>query len=261
MSDPGPTSLTFEPLFAAAGVVTAVMYARAARRHRPGGLRIASFTAGLLLIVVALNSPLETLAVHYLLLAHLVQNALIADVAPPLLLLGLSRPMWAAGSAALPRPLHALANLGLALMVWLATWYLVHLAAFYDYALRHPAWLNLEHALLIFAGLVFWAPVVGARWWDRSPAIVVPYLLAAFVAASFLGLAFTFIPHPFYDYYVHVPRLDGISPTEDQNLAGIAMSAEQSFIFLGAIAYILILLADREQERAEADEAGRSHGA
>jgi putative membrane protein len=260
MSDPGPTSLTFEPLFAAAGAVAAVMYARAARRHHPGALRVASFTAGLLLIVVALNSPLETLAVHYLLLAHLVQNALIADWAPPLLLLGLSRPMWAAASAAVPTPLHGLGNLGVALVVWLGTWYLVHLAAFYDYALRHPSWLNLEHALLVFAGLVFWAPVVGARWWDRSPAVLVPYLLVAFVAASFLGLAFTFIPHPFYDYYVHVPRLDGISPTEDQNLAGIAMSAEQSFIFLGAIAYILILLADREQDRVEAGEAGSGHG-
>jgi cytochrome c oxidase assembly factor CtaG len=260
MSDPGPTSLTFEPLFAATGAVAAVIYARAARRHHPGALRVASFSAGLLLIVVALNSPLETLAVHYLLLAHLVQNALIADWAPPLLLLGLSRPMWAAASAAVPTPLHGLGNLGVALVVWLGTWYLVHLAAFYDYALRHPSWLNLEHALLVFAGLVFWAPVVGARWWDRSPAVLVPYLLVAFVAASFLGLAFTFIPHPFYDYYVHVPRLDGISPTEDQNLAGIAMSAEQSLIFLGAIAYILVLLADREQDRVEAGETGREHG-
>ena len=57
MSDPGPTSLTFEPLFAATGAVAAVIYARAARRHHPGALRVASFTAGLLLIVVALNSP------------------------------------------------------------------------------------------------------------------------------------------------------------------------------------------------------------
>jgi cytochrome c oxidase assembly factor CtaG len=256
MPDPGPTSFTFEPLFAAAGVVAAVIYARAARRHHPGALRIVSFAAGLLLIVVALNSPLETLAVHYLLLAHLVQNALIADVAPPLLLLGLSQSMWDAASAAVPGALRGLGSLGVALLIWLGTWYLVHLAAFYDYALRHPGWLNLEHALLIFAGVVFWAPVVGARWWQRSPAILVPYLLVAFVAASFLGLAFTFIPHPFYDFYVHVPRLDGISPTEDQNLAGIAMSAEQSFIFLGAIAYILVLLADREQERVEASEAG-----
>ena len=38
------------------------------------------------------------------------------------------------------------------------------------------------------------------------------------------------------------------------------MSAEQSFIFLGAIAYILILLADREQDRVEAGEAGSEHG-
>ncbi len=55
-------------------------------------------------------------------------------------------------------------------------------------------------------------------WWTSLPAVLVPYLLVAFVASSFLGLGFTFIPHPFYPYYIHTPRLLGISPTEDQNL-------------------------------------------
>ena len=120
----------------------------------------------------------------------------------------------------LPTPLHGLANIGVALVVWLGTWYLVHLAALYDYALRHPSWLNLEHALLVFAGLVFWAPVVGARWWDRSPAVLVPYLLVAFVAASFLGLAFTFIPHPFYDYYVRCLAWTGSRPPRTRTWRG-----------------------------------------
>ena len=53
--------------------------------------------------------------------------------------------------------------------------------------------------------------------------MLVPYLVIAFVAASFLGLAFTFIPDPFYTYYTEVPRLRGISAAEDQNLGGIVM--------------------------------------
>ena len=84
--------------------------------------------------------------------------------------------------------------------------------------------------------------------------MLVPYLLVAFVVSSFLGLGFTFIPHPFYPYYIHTPRLLGISPTEDQNLGGIAMTAEQSLVFLTAIAYTLLLLADREQRETEARE-------
>ena len=59
----------------------------------PSALQAASFAAGLLLIAASLNSPLETIAAHRLLLAHLLQNALIADIAPPLLLLGLTPAM------------------------------------------------------------------------------------------------------------------------------------------------------------------------
>jgi len=74
---PDPSSFTFEPLFALLGLVATVVYVRAARIHRPGGWRIASFAAGIALIVLSVNSPLETLAVHYLLMAHLAQNALM----------------------------------------------------------------------------------------------------------------------------------------------------------------------------------------
>ena len=38
---PAPASSTFEPLFAVLGLVATVVYVRAARIHRPGGLRIA----------------------------------------------------------------------------------------------------------------------------------------------------------------------------------------------------------------------------
>ena len=164
MSDPGPTSLTFEPLFAAAGAVAAVIYARAARRHHPGALRVASFTAGLLLIVVALDFPPgdagRPLPAAGAPRPERVDRRLGA-AAPP----ARAEPADVGGClAALPTPLHGLANIGVALhRAGSAPGVLVHLAAFYDYALRHPGWLNLEHALLVFAGLVFWAPVVGAR--------------------------------------------------------------------------------------------------
>ena len=51
------------------------------------------FGLGVGLIALPLNSPLETISAHYLLLAHLLQNALIADWGPPLLILGLTPPM------------------------------------------------------------------------------------------------------------------------------------------------------------------------
>ena len=99
---PDPSSFTFEPLFAVLGLVATVVYVSAARIHRPGGWRIASFAVGIALIVLSVNSPLETLAVHYLLMAHLAQNALMADIAPLLVLLGLNRSMWEAAEARFP---------------------------------------------------------------------------------------------------------------------------------------------------------------
>jgi cytochrome c oxidase assembly factor CtaG len=251
-----PLAFTFEPLFAVIVVAGLVVYLRAAGRYHPGGVRIAAFVTGAVLIAGSVNSPLETVAIHYWVLAHLVQNALLADLAPPLVMLGLNREMWEALDRRLPGPMRLVSHLGLTLAFWLGTWYFIHLAPVYTYALEHPIWLNLEHVVLMLAGFAFWAPVIRARWWNRSPAVLVPYLLAAFVASSFLGLGFTFIPHPFYPYYTHTPRLLGISPTEDQNLGGIAMTAEQSLVFLTAIAYTLLLLADREQRETEAREQG-----
>ena len=89
MSPPSPTAFTWEPLFLALTVVAAVPTGarRGASGCRPGGwpLRRRPF-----LIAVALNSPLETLSADYLLVMHLLQNVVIADWAPPLLVLGLT---------------------------------------------------------------------------------------------------------------------------------------------------------------------------
>jgi len=137
---PDPASFTFEPLFAVLGAAAAVIYARAARIHRPGGWRIASFAAGIALIVLSVNSPLETLAVHYLLMAHLAQNALMADIAPLLVLLGLNQAMWEAAEARFPVIERVIAAWPLLLMLWLAAWYGVHFAPAYQYALRKGAY-------------------------------------------------------------------------------------------------------------------------
>ncbi len=106
----------------------------------------------------------------------------------------------------------------------------------------------------------------GAR--RMASGVAVLYLLGAFVAASFLGLAYTFIPSPLYPYYVHAPRLWGISAARDQNLGGVIMTAEQSAVFLTAVALSLLRLLEEEQARADVQvaaalerEAARTGGA
>src|SRR5207248_9656176 len=127
-----PSDFSWEPVFLGAAAVAAAGYAWAARRDRPGRARIAAYAGGLLLIAASLDSPLENIAAHYLLLMHLLQNALIADVAPLLVMLGLTAGMR---EKLKRRGLGRIRSRWI-LPIWLAAWYLTHIAPFYDWALR-----------------------------------------------------------------------------------------------------------------------------
>jgi putative membrane protein len=251
VSAPPASSFSFEPLFLALAAVAAVVYWLAARRDPPGR-RALLFALGLMLIVGALNSPLETIAVHYLLLIHLLQNVMIADWAPPLILLGLT-PAMRAAIARRGGPAFAwITQPKIALPVWLVAWYGIHLAIFYDFALRNPWALNIEHALLVAVGLLFWWPVLAGEPHDVSVPLKIGYLGAAFVGSVFLGLGLTFSETPFYDFYAEAPRLWGLSPSEDQNYGGILMNVEQAAVFLAAILYFVLRLIPEEERTSSA---------
>jgi putative membrane protein len=232
-----PTDFSWEPAFIVLAVVAAVAYAWSTP---PRGWRLASFAAGLFLVAAPLNSPMETIAAHRLLLIHLVQNALIADIAPLLILIGLTPAMKAWLERHGARRIRA----RWAILAWLVAWYGTHLAGFYNWALDTGWALNIEHAILIAGGLLFWWPLAAGRL--EAPAALA-YLGAAFVASSFLGLAFIFSSHPFYSFYERAPRLWGFSATRDQNLGGIAMNGEQTFVFLAAIGYYVSRLLTEDE--------------
>ncbi len=243
-----PTDFTFEWLFLGLALAAAAAYWWASRGEPPPRWRLLAFAAGLFLLAAPLNSPLETLAAKYLLMMHLLQNALIADIAPLLLLLGLTPRMRAALPTARLRARYALP-------LWLLAWYLTHIAAFYDWALRTGWGLDVEHAILVAAGLVFWWPLVSGR---LSPPAALAYLGAAFVGSSFLGLAYIFSSSAFYSFYEHAPRIWGLSPVRDQNLGGIVMNGEQTVVFLAAIGFSIMRLLAEEDDRGRLSGAGGS---
>jgi cytochrome c oxidase assembly factor CtaG len=238
------TAFSFEPLFLALAIAAGALYWRAAREESIPAWRWVAFLSGLFLVAASLNSPLETIAAHYLLLIHLLQNALIADLAPLLIVLGLTPRMRQEVGRRGPNRLRA----RWILAIWLGAWYCTHFAVFYNWALRTGWGLNLEHAILIAAGLLFWWPIVGGR---LTPAASLGYLAVAFVGSSFLGLAYIFSSTPLYAFYEHAPRLWGLSPVRDQNLGGIFMNAEQTLVFLLAIGWFVVRLLDEENERDE----------
>src|SRR6478672_829789 len=201
---PSPWSVTFEPLFVALGAAAVVLYVRAWRGTPGPAWRAWCFGAGIALVVLALNSPLGTIAIEYLVLFHLLQNVMISDWAPPLLLIGLT-PAMRSGLAARGGPtMEKITRPAITLSVWLVAWYVIHLGAVYDAALRNTVLLAIEHAVLIAVGLLFWWPIIC----DVPRALPtigrIGYVLAAFVLSAFLGLALTFSP-PVYGYYEDLP--------------------------------------------------------
>src|SRR5919206_2988715 len=73
----------------------ALLYLFLAGRYGTTADRAASFGAALLLLALAFWTPIHHLGLHYLLSAHLLQNVILAEWAPLLVVLGLSRAMAA----------------------------------------------------------------------------------------------------------------------------------------------------------------------
>src|SRR5690242_20593077 len=135
-----PWRIEADPAWAAAIGSAAVDYALVVRAYGRRGVetptwRIACFAGGLALIAIALLSPLEHIALNSLLSVHLLQNVILADWAPPLLVLGLTPAMVHA--AMRHRFVRAVTAPPVAISYWLAAWYVLHVPAVYGFALTH----------------------------------------------------------------------------------------------------------------------------
>jgi putative membrane protein len=220
--------------------------------------RIACFAAGMGLVVAAFVSPLETLALHYLLTAHLLQNVVLAEWAPALIVLGL--PPALAAEAARRGFVRVVTHPIVALPLWLGTYFVWHAPPLYDAALRRPeTLLHLEHVSYLVTGMCFWWPVVHRRPWALSSGAKAAYVFGAFVFASPLGLLFTLVQRPLYPFYEQAPRLWGLSPLSDQQLGGATMAGEQSVVLFALAAFLFARFL--AEEEAVGDEIPAAHGA
>ena len=191
--------------------------------------------AALALILAAFVTKLQPFAIHTFLWAHLLQNVVLAEWAPALLVLAVPAALAARVHI---RPL-------VALPLWLVTYFAWHLPWVYDFALRHPhSLLHVEHVTYLIAGFCLWWPVVHGR---HSAGVKAAYLFGAFVLASPLGLVLALFPRPIYSFYAHAPRTWGPLPETDQQIAGVTMAAEEAVVFFAAFAYYLARFLREEQ--------------
>jgi cytochrome c oxidase assembly factor CtaG len=233
----------------ALGLVPALSlaYVVTVRRFPASRARIAAFVAGQLLVLAVFLTPVQSIALRYLLTAHLLQNVVLAEWAPALCVAGLS-PTLAARLARLLGG-RLLTNQFVALPVWLAVYFAWHLPWAYDAALRHPhSLLHLEHVSYFAAGCLVWWPVLHDAPRRLTSAAKAVYLFAAFVLASPLGLLLALLPRPVYDVYEHAPeRLWGLSALADQEIAGITMATEQAVVFFAVFTFFFLrFLRDEE---------------
>ncbi|MDQ1473956.1 MAG: hypothetical protein QOJ99_5436 [Bryobacterales bacterium] len=211
------------------------------------GARLASFLGGLVMLFLALESPLDAFDQLFL-SAHMTQHLLLMMVAPAMLLYsqpfipllrGMPRAFVKEGLGPfiawpeLQRVLGWVSSQPVALLLFAVSTIGWHLPRFYELALRSPAWHNLQHASFFWTGLLFWWPVLNppARHSSWPPWSLIPYLLLADLLNTALSAFLIFSDRLLYPAYESV-RLGGFSAHTDQALAGAIMWVPGSIFYL-----------------------------
>jgi cytochrome c oxidase assembly factor CtaG len=276
------TSWTVDPAPLVVLILSAALYLLAVWRvdwahplHPVPRRRTAAWLGGLAVIAIALFSSIDVYS-DELFSVHMVQHLLLAMVAPPLLLQGApitlllrlasheQRQRWilplleSRVVVAITHPV--VCWVGFALVMWGS-----HFSPLFDAALADDGIHAAEHALFIFAGLLFWLPVGGI---DPNPhrlghAARVGYLLLGLPQNSFLGLAIYMAPTVLYPHYAALIRAWGPTPLEDQQLAGGLMWAAGDVLFLVPLLAVVSAWFGSEEKkgRLHDEQLDREHAA
>jgi putative membrane protein len=258
------TSWTFPPVVLLALAAYLWVYIARWRRSRAQGgaraagtWRLVAWIGGVAALALALVSPIDRLG-EQMASWHMVQHLLIADVAPILLILGLTK--WILRPAT--RRIHKveqavgpLAHPAVGVIAYVVAMWLWHIPALYNAALAHPGVHSLEHTTFFAAGLLYWWHLLSPiRSRLRMPGLgPVAYMASTKLLVGFLGIVLAFSNTVLYSYSWTGHRM-GLTPLEDQNVAGLFMALEQSIVMGIALAWLFFrMLAESEAEEQRAE--------
>ncbi len=222
--------------------------------YRPTRRQAVAFAGSLLCLVAALTWPLADLASHWSLSALIVQRMILTLGVAPLAIIGtpqallarLSRPaaidrlaLWVS------RPLSAFVVFG---VIVIGTLLPVSVAA----ASRDSFLRGAFDLLMLVAGIVLWAPVLQVvPGVDRvSPIARAVYLFVQSLVPTFPAIIYVFARHAIYPAFAGSHHAIGLSPLDDQELAGILAKIATLPVLWSAAAVII----NRAQN---AERAGR----
>lgn len=205
----------------------------------------ASFAAGWATLALALVTPLHAVAEH-LFTAHMIEHELLMAAAAPLL--AVSRPLGVL-LRALPRPARlALTSAGhagpvrapwrfltgqtaatvlhgLAIWVW-------HIPRLLDATLVDEGLHRLQHVSFLGTALIFWWAVL--RGPPRLYGVGAVHVFVTMIHTSLLGALLTLAPRVLYPLQTHDAPAFGLTPLEDQQLAGLFMWVPGGVVYLAA---------------------------
>jgi putative membrane protein len=237
----------FNPLIVAAVVGTWWLYRRGARGlGRVDASQQSMFGLGLTFVAVAMLSPLDAMG-GVLASAHMVQHLLLMMVAAPLIALGRPGEILVLGIPRggrkrlgrlrrtlrlTPSLTRRIAHPGLVWFAFAGVFWVWHFPVLYEAALTSDLVHALEHLSFLAVAVPFWAMVLRAP--ARMRGLAVLAIFAAALQGTVLAALLTFSRSSWYPFYQATVPAWGLTPLEDQQLAGVIMWVAGGLLYLAA---------------------------
>jgi putative membrane protein len=273
---------TLDPLLLAGLALGAFLYARGLKRlwRRAGaGQGVAvwqacAFVCGWSVLAVSLVSPVHALG-ESLFSMHMLQHELLLLVAAPLCVLGrpLAVILWAAPprprarlaplfrSPALTRVWRSLTSPLAAFLLLSAVLWIWHAPPLYQASLRSELVHAAQHTSYLLASGLFWWALFHGRVGRQGYGFAAAAVFGIGVQGGVLGALIAVARSPWYAVYEARTPAWGLSPLEDQQLAGILMWVPAG-VLLAAVGLALFArwLSEAERRVRFAERGGGAVG-
>ncbi len=256
---------TFDPWILAPLVGAGVLYAsgagllwrRAGRGRHIRGWQVLAYGAGWLCLMAALISPLHWLGEHVFAF-HMIEHEIIMAVAAPLVVM--ARPagalLWAfphalrlgcgrfARRPAVRRIWRWLSEARTATLIHGVAIWVWHAPALFDAAVGDLLLHRLQHLTFVLTALLFWWSVLQRS--DRGSGAW--YLFVTMLHTSLLGALIALAPRVVYGVQTRYATEWGLSPLQDQQLAGVVMWVPAGTVYAGAALALIAIWIMRSSE-------------